>query len=59
MIGNRLTQADVTATCVFTFLCEALPIRQAEAYPALSALSARCEGLPAFRAAKAKFFAPG
>jgi glutathione S-transferase len=60
MIGHRLTQADVTATCAFTFLCEALALGHAgEAYPALCALSARCEALPAFRVAKAKFFAPG
>ncbi len=60
MIGHRLTQADITATCAFTFLCDALALgHAAEAYPALSALSARCEALPAFRAAKANFFAPG
>jgi glutathione S-transferase len=60
MIGNRLTQADVTAACAFTFLCDALALGQgSETYPALSALSARCEGQPAFQAARAKFFAPG
>lgn len=60
LIGNRLTQADVTAVCAFTFLCDALALGQAaEAFPALSALGARCEGLPAFQGAKAKFFAPG
>jgi glutathione S-transferase len=48
MIGNRLTQADVTAACAFTFL----------AYPALGAHGGRREELPAFRAAKARFFAP-
>ena len=24
MVGGRMTQADITATCVFTFLCDAL-----------------------------------
>ena len=60
LIGNRLTQADVTAACAFTFLCDALELGQgSETYPALSALGARCEGLPEFQAARAKFFAPG
>jgi len=59
LIGGRLTQADVTSSCVFTFLCDALELRQAPAmYPALGALSARCELLPAFRSVKAKFSVP-
>jgi glutathione S-transferase len=59
MIGGRLTQADVTATCVFTFLCEALDLRDASAiYPGLSALSARCEAMKAFREVRVKFHPP-
>jgi len=59
LIGNRLTQADVSAGCVFTFLSEALiGDHAAAAYPGLSALAERCEALPEFRAAKAQFSAP-
>jgi glutathione S-transferase len=59
LIGNRITQADVTAACVYTFLSEALDInRDAVMYPALSAVAARCEALPEFRSVKADWFAP-
>ncbi len=59
LIGNRITQADVTATCVYTFLSEALDInRDAVMYPALSAVAARCEALPEFRSVKAEWVAP-
>jgi glutathione S-transferase len=59
LIGNRITQADVTATCVYTFLSEAMDInRDAVMYPALSAVAARCEALPEFRSVKADWFAP-
>jgi glutathione S-transferase len=60
LIGNRITQADITATCAYTFLSEALDInRDAVVYPALGALAARCEALPEFRSVKADWFAPG
>lgn len=60
LLGDTLSQADITATCVYTFLCEALPLPEAaRGYPALHALSARCEALPAFIAARAAFHAPG
>jgi glutathione S-transferase len=59
LIGNRITQADITATCVYTFLSEALDInRDAVVYPALNAVAARCEALPEFRSVKADWFAP-
>jgi glutathione S-transferase len=60
LIGNRITQADITATCAYAFLSDALDInRDAVVYPALSALAARCEALPEFRSVKAAWFAPG
>jgi glutathione S-transferase len=60
LVGNRITQADITATCAYTFLSDALDInRDAVAYPALNALAARCEALPDFRSVKADWFAPG
>jgi glutathione S-transferase len=56
MVAGRMTQADITLTCVFGFLCEALQLGQSWGlYPGLTALSARCEGLPAFRELRAKF----
>jgi glutathione S-transferase len=59
LIGSRITQADITATCVYTFLSEAMDInRDAVMYPALSAVAARCEALPEFRSVKADWFAP-
>ena len=60
LIGNRMTQADITATCVYTFLVDALNInRTAVAYPGLAAIAGRCEALPGFRSVKADWFPPG
>jgi glutathione S-transferase len=60
LIGDRITQADITATCVFTFLSDALAInRDGVEYPGLNAVAARCETLPEFRAVRAEWFAPG
>jgi glutathione S-transferase len=56
MVAGRMTQADITLTCVFSFLCDALQLGQSWVlYPGLTAISARCEGLPAFRELRAKF----
>jgi len=55
--GQRMTQADVTAACVFTFLSEAVSM-DATRYPALGRITARCEALPAFARVKAGWFAP-
>jgi glutathione S-transferase len=59
LLGSRLTQADVTATCVYTFLNDALAVARSSTYPGLVALAERCEALPEFRASKAEFFPPG
>jgi glutathione S-transferase len=60
LIGNDMTQADITATCAYTFLADALAInRDAIAYPGLAGVAARCEALPAFRSVRAEFFPPG
>jgi glutathione S-transferase len=49
--GERLTQADVTLSCVVGFLRMRLDEAFSERrYPALQALAARCEELAAFRA---------
>ena len=58
MMGERMTQADVTTSCVVTFLGEALGVGAA-AYSNLGALSERCEVLAAFRCSKMAFSPPG
>jgi glutathione S-transferase len=59
LVGDRLTQADVTATCVFSFLGEALLAGgAAPGYPGLAMLSERCEAMPAFSTVKAPFAVP-
>jgi glutathione S-transferase len=59
LIGNRMTQADISTTCVYTFLVDALAIdRAAVAYPGLAAIAERCEALPEFRSVKAEWFPP-
>jgi glutathione S-transferase len=59
LVGDRMSQADITATCVYTFLVEA-PVTQcaAPSYPGLAAIAARCEALPEFRSVKVEFFPP-
>ena len=60
LVGDHLTQADITAACVYTFLTEALAINRGSiAYPALAAIAGRCEALPEFRSSKAEFSPPG
>ena len=60
LIAERMTQADITTTCVYTFLGDALAVQGDPAlYPGLAGLAARCEALPEFRAARAGWFAPG
>jgi glutathione S-transferase len=60
LVGDRMSQADITATCVFTFLLEALAISDAAAiYPGLAAVAGRCEALPEFRRVKAAWYSPG
>src|SRR5580693_3127025 len=49
LIGNGISQADITATCVYTFLSDALGInRDGVAYPGLSAVAERCESMTEF-----------
>ncbi len=59
LVGERMTQADISTVCAFTFLREALSLTDAAApYPARRTLAERCEGLPEFQASYLKFFAP-
>jgi glutathione S-transferase len=60
LIGHRITQADITVTCVYTLLTGAPAIdRAAFSYPRLAALVERCEVLPEFSSVRAAFFSPG
>lgn len=50
-LGKTMTQADVTLAVVVSFLQARMPdLVPAKAYPRLTALAARCEALPAFKA---------
>ena len=58
LIGGHMTQADITVTCVFTFLTDAIHLDVAP-YPTLQALASRCEALPEFKGTRLAFFTPG
>lgn len=59
LVTDRMTQADITVGCVMRFLSEAQGVnRESVEYPALANLSARCEALPAFRAAPFDAYSP-
>jgi glutathione S-transferase len=59
LIGKRMSQADVTAACVFTFLNDTLGVaKDAVMFHSLATLAARCEALPAFSETRTPFFVP-
>jgi glutathione S-transferase len=50
LIGKRMTQADITVVCAFTFLNDALRVNEDQVmFESLSTLAQRCESLPAFQ----------
>ena len=59
LVDDRLTQADITVTCLGTLLNDTLHVFEGgdPAYPSLSAFVAHCEALPEFQATRAKWFA--
>lgn len=57
LVDEGLTQADITVTCVFTYIDEALKL-DPKLYPALRRHVARCEKMPAFKAVYAPFEMP-
>jgi len=60
LVGTRMTQADITAVCAFTFLNDTLRVAQdAVLFQSLALLAARCEAMPAFQETRVPFFAPG
>ena len=59
LIGDGMTQADITTTCVYTYLEDAFAVNgDSTVYPGLAGLAARGEALPEFRSARAEWFAP-
>jgi glutathione S-transferase len=59
LVGKRMTQADITAVCAFTFLNDTLRVAQdAVMFQSLATLASRCEALPAFQETRIPFFAP-
>jgi len=59
LVGKRMTQADITATCAFTFLNDALRVAADRVmYQSLATLAARCESLPVFQETRVPFLIP-
>jgi glutathione S-transferase len=59
LVGRRMTQADITAVCAFTFLNDSLRVASdVVMFQSLATLAARCEALPAFSETRLPFFAP-
>jgi len=59
LVGNRMTQADITVACAFTYLNEALHVaRDPVMFQSLSRFVARCEAMPVFAETRAPFSAP-
>ena len=59
LVEDRLTQAEITLACAFTFLADTVLQEAAGAYPALAARVAALEAGPAFKATHRPFFTPG
>jgi glutathione S-transferase len=57
LLGNTMTLVDITVTCAVTFLTDALELNIA-GFPALQALTLRCEALPVFKETRLAFFVP-
>jgi glutathione S-transferase len=59
LIGKRMTQADITVVCAFTFLNDALGVADDPVmFQSLSTLARRCEAMPAFQDTRVPHTAP-
>jgi glutathione S-transferase len=59
LVGKRMTQADITAVCAFTFLNDALRVAaDPVVFQSLGTLAARCESMPVFQETRVPFFTP-
>ncbi len=58
LVGETMTQADITTACVYTFLSESLKVgAESTRFPRLKSHTARCEDLPEFRDTHLAWFA--
>ncbi len=57
LVGDAMTQADITLACYATYLRDAVPL-DLSVYPALHARAARCEALPVFQQFYIPFYTP-
>ncbi len=59
LVGKRMSQADITVVCAFTFLNDSLRVgADAVRFQSLATLAARCEAMPAFQETRTPFFVP-
>lgn len=58
LLGEALTQADITVGCAFAFLADAGVVGEPGGFPALQQHSRQCEQLPEFQATFTPFSAP-
>jgi glutathione S-transferase len=59
LVGKRMTQADITAVCAFTFLNDTLRVAaDSVMFQSLATLASRCEAMPAFSETRVPFEAP-
>ena len=59
LVGTRMTQADITAVCAFTFLNDTLRVADdAVMFQSLATLASRCESMPVFQETRVPFFPP-
>ncbi len=59
LVGHSMSQADITVSCVFTFLSDVLQLNESNApYPVLREYVKRCEALPEFKTTYLPFFVP-
>ena len=57
LLGEAMTQADITLACYTTYLRDAVPL-DLSAFPALQARVQRCEALPVFQQFYVPFYTP-
>jgi glutathione S-transferase len=57
LLGDAMTQADITLACYTTYLRDAVPL-ELSAYPSLQERVQRCEALPVFQQFNVPFYTP-
>jgi glutathione S-transferase len=57
LLGDTMTQADITIACYTTYLRDAVPL-DLSAYPSLQERVQRCEALPVFQQFYVPFYTP-